>query len=335
MRRDRIARARSGPLRRGPATWREQTFTASAPWSPEGFDDYRSRFPATPSLPVLADDTPTFIAAWHELADPFVRRAALYSDPHRTRTTVVFIRGYLGHYMRGNLVPARDAIAKSGYATFIAKNAAGGNVADNVTRLAAELDVRVPRYHRLIFCGHSKGGLEALTLVDQRPDLAARTRAVILSQTPRGPSHVLESVLTGRHRDSLSLRRSLAELTQRIGLKAIVATPGGLELTRDRLPRVVGPLLARAPRPFPVIQTASWSSRPTTWLDSFHERLGEIRPGVAHDGQFYLEDLLWPDLPHILLPHLDHAQPVMDGFGFDSARYWSTLLVLLSTLTPR
>ncbi len=299
----------------------------SAPWSPEGFDDYRSRFPATPSLPVLSDATPAFIAAWHALADPLVRRAALYSDPHRTRTTVVFIRGYLGHYMRGNLVPARDAIDRSGYATFIAKNAAGGTVADNVTRLEAELDARVPSYHRLIFCGHSKGGLEALTLVDKRPDLAARTRAVILSQTPRGPSHVLESVLTRRHRNTLTPRRTMAELTQRLGITAIAARPGGLELTRDHLPRVVEPLMARGLlRAFPVIQTASWSSRPTTWLDSFHERLGEIRPGVAHDGQFYLEDLLWPGLPHILLPHLDHAQPVMDGFGFDSARYWSTLL---------
>lgn len=64
------------------------------------------------------------------------------------------------------------------------------------------------------------------------------------------------------------------------------------------------------------------------WLDSFHERLGEIRPGVAHDGQFYLDDLVWPGLPHVLLPHLDHAQPVMDGFGFDSRRYWLALVLL-------
>lgn len=305
-------------------------------WSPQGFGDYRARFPATPSLPPTSDVTPAFIASWNALVDPLDRRAALYSDPRRTSTTVVFIRGYLGHYMRGNLVPARDAIADAGYATFIAKNAAGGTVAHNVTRLEAELESHVPTYHRLIFCGHSKGGLEALALVDKRPDLAARTGAVILSQTPRGPSQVLESVFTGRHRDTLKPRRALAELTQRLGLTAIGATPGGLELTRDHLPRVVEPLLIpQASRPFPVIQTASWSSRPTTWLDSFHERLGEIRPGVAHDGQFYLEDLLWPGLPHILLPHLDHAQPVMDGFGFDSARYWSTLVALSRTLIPR
>ena len=83
-----------------------------------------------------------------------------------------------------------------------------------------------------------------------------------------------------------------------------------------------------AHRDYPVWQTASWSSQPTTWLDSFHERLGEIRPGCAHDGQFFLEDLIWPGLPHVLLSHVDHAQPAMGGFGFDHVRYWKVVLTL-------
>lgn len=298
---------------------------ALPPWDPAGFDTYRERFPATPALTLPPDHTPAFIDAWHTLADPHERRAALYSIPARERTTVVFIRGYLGHYMPENFVATRDAIRRAGFHAFIAKNSAGGPVAENASRLAVELARRVPPEHALIFCGHSRGGLEALTLLSRHPHLIARTRAVLLSQTPRGPSYVLESVLSGRHADSLTARRRLAELTQRVGLHLVRAHPGGLELHREALAALVSSLSPQR-LGVPVLQTASWSSRPTTWLDSFHERLGEIRPGVAHDGQFYLEDLLWPELPHILLPHLDHAQPVMDGFGFDSARYWSTLI---------
>lgn len=249
-----------------------------------------------------------------------------------TPYTVVLIRGYLGNYMRGNLVSATRALCAAGLDAFIAKTRAGGTIADNARRIAPQIAARLaasdriagpPR--RLVFAGHSKGGLEALQVLADAPELAARTDAVILSQTPRGPSPVLESVLCGLHADSLAGRRRRAEWTQGLGLRLLAARPGGLELTGERLAPIIARLDA-APRPFRLLQTASWSSRPTTWLDSFHERLGEIRPGVAHDGQFYVEDLLWPGLEHVLLPHLDHAQPVMDGFGFDSARYWVTMM---------
>ena len=155
--------------------------------------------------------------------------------------------------------------------------------------------------------------------------LGARVVGVILSQTPRGPSGVLESLLLQAHEGSLSGRRRwLEEWTQRIGLHAIGAAGGGRELTAS----TIGAVIAGLPTPqVPVWQTASWSSQPTTWLDSFHERLGEVRPGCAHDGQFFLEDLLWPGIPHVLLAHVDHAQPVMGGFGFDEVRYWKAVLV--------
>jgi len=30
----------------------------------------------------------------------------------------------------------------------------------------------------------------------------------------------------------------------------------------------------------------------------------------------------------VLLAHVDHAQPVMGGFGFDEVRYWKVLIAL-------
>jgi len=300
---------------------------ADVTWRPEGFATYRERFPATPAL-TLPDMGPTaaFIERWHALAsDPIAELRALIARKE-VDYTVVLVRGYLGNCMRGNLVSVCRALRLAGIDAFIAKTRAGATVTDNARILAPQVAAWIAGGgRRLVFAGHSKGGLEALQVLADRPELAARTDAVILSQTPRGPSPVLESVLLGMHAESLSGQRRRAEWMQRLGLRLLSARSGGLELTGQRLL----PLLARldaAARPFRVVQTASWSSLPTTWLDSFHERLGEIRPGVAHDGQFYLEDLLWPGLEHVLLPHLDHAQPVMDGFGFDPARYWVTML---------
>lgn len=272
--------------------------------------------------------TGRFIAAWEALADREARRAALGS---RREALVVLVRGYLGRYMPGNFVSAWRALRRAGIDARIAPTRPGGTVADNVARLGRAVDAwsaSGPRGRPIVFAGHSKGGLEALALTSARPDLAARTRGLILSQSPHGGSRVLESVLLGWHAGSLGPRRRLAEATQRWGLWVLGAARAGRELTAQGLPAVLDPVdRALAALPFPIVQTASWSSRPTTWLDSFHERLGEIAPGVAHDGQFLLADLLWPaPVAHVLLPHLDHAQPVMDGFGFDSARYWETLL---------
>ena len=315
------------------ARWRSAISSSAAsapdPWRPEGFEAYLERFPATPPL-TLPDLSPTraFIALWHALGpDPIAAVRARAPDG----LTVVLVRGYLGRYMPGNFASVLRALRAAELDAFVAAGQTGGTVADNARSLARQLARRVAASRTLVFAGHSKGGLEALRLLADRPDLAARTRAVILSQTPRGPSRVLESVLLSGHAGTLTRRRRLAELAQRAGLTLLGARPGGLELTRARLDQVLAPI-DRAPRPFALVQTASWSSRPTTWLDSFHERLGEIHPGWAHDGQFYLQDLLWPGVDHVLLPHLDHAQPVMDGFGFDAARYWLTMLA--SVLSP-
>jgi len=65
------------------------------------------------------------------------------------------------------------------------------------------------------------------------------------------------------------------------------------------------------------------------WVDSFHARLAQLRPGCAHDGQFFIEDQLWRGAEHVLLPEIDHAQAVMSNDGFDAPRLWLTLLAML------
>lgn len=288
-------------------------------WSPGDFEEYRARWPATPAF-ARPDPVPTeaFALAWRwpdEVLDRRVREAG-------AGVRVLLVRGYLGNWMPGNLVAPTEGLRAAGVDARLLRNAAGATVQANVERLAAQLeDDGVP----LLLCGHSKGGLECLALADRLGD---RVVGVILSQTPRGPSGVLESLLLREHQQTLSgPKRRAEEWLQRLGLHAIGAAEGGRQLTREGLAALIAAL--DRPRPFPVWQTASWSDQPTTWLDSFHGRLGEIRPGCAHDGQFFLEDLIWPGLPHVLLPRVDHAQPVMGGFGFDPVRYWKVLVTLV------
>ncbi|MDP2310005.1 MAG: hypothetical protein Q8P18_28565 [Pseudomonadota bacterium] len=287
------------------------------------FRDYARLYPDTPPLPPLSDDLfAAFADAWAWPAAEL--DASVIAATRGVR--VAFVRGFLGNWMPGNLVAPVRALQALGVDASIARTDSGAPVATNVDLLARGLSVG--QGTPLLLCGHSKGGLECLRLADARPDVAARVVGVLMSQTPRGSSAVLESLILRRHQDSLPRpHRRAAEAVQRAGLSLIGANPGGNELTESPLAALIAALDA-TPRAYPVWQTASWSSRPTAWLDAFHERLGEIRPGCAHDGQFYLEDLVWPGLPHLLLPHLDHAQPAMGGFGFDHVRYWKVLITL-------
>jgi pimeloyl-ACP methyl ester carboxylesterase len=296
-------------------------------WSPEGFHAYQARFPRTPALVPLPAATSSlrFVEWWSRGPDPASLAARLRD------TAVVFVRGFLGNYMPGNLLAPCRALRSMGLEAILFRSSASAMAAENAAALGRRVD-RL-RSSRLVFCGHSRGGVEALLLLQSRPDLAARCGGVLLSQTSRGPSRVLESILLGQHRESLAgWRRRAAEALQRAALRLCSADRGGREFAAGPQAALVASLDG-APRAFPVLQTASWSTRPTAWLDSFHQRLGEIAPGCAHDGQFYLPDLIWPEIPHVLLPEVDHAQPAMGGFGFDHVRYWLVMLTLLTEVS--
>lgn len=298
----------------------------SKQWSPEGFERYLQDYPNTPELNLPQDKnyTQNFIDTWN--CDQNEINTLLGN--HAPHTTVVFVRGFLGGYMPGNLKKPCEALKLFGFDSFVAKNLSGGTVAENVLRISQELKSRTNRQN-IVFCGHSRGGLECLMLLAQDEEIESQCKGVLLSQTPHGPSFVMESILHGLHRNSsYSMKRRAAEKMQYMGLLFMRATRGGDELTSRIWPSLVRQVEEKK-WTFPIFQTASWSIQPTAWLDSFHERLCEIFPGRAHDGQFFLDDLIWPELNHILLPHVDHAQPVVGGFEFDNKRYWLSKLAMV------
>ncbi len=293
-------------------------------WSPQDFAGFAARYPATPAFAVDdAEPGLRFEEAWLEWS-PEELDDRLYSGARGI--CLAFVRGYLGAWMPQNMVAPVQALRALELDARLLDNTATATVDGNADRIAAQL---AGRDTPVVLCGHSKGGLECLRAADRHIALEDRLVGMLLCQAPRGPSVVLESVLQRQHQDSLTLpARRWTETAQRLALTLTGARTGGAELTGDRLQPLVAQLDDRQ-RPYRVWQTASWSDTPTRWLESFHQRLDQVRPGCAHDGQFYLQDLVWPDLPHVLLARVDHVQPAMGGGGFDHVRYWKIMLALL------
>lgn len=298
------------------------TMNAATAWTPHGFADYGRFYPATPGIACGArgDATVPFIAAWDAWDVPQERGPRIDAA-----VTFVFVRGLFGRWIPGHFAAPLRALREAGAHAFVARSRAAGTVAINARLLAADIRQRAPGTGQLIFLCHSKGGLDLLHSLRQAPDLQHRAAAVVLCQSPRDGCAVLESVLLREHRDSLrASSQRFSEAAARIALIASGSRPGCLELTGttlaahiDDLDRVAGSL--------PTLAVASWSVEPSAWLDSQHARLGAIRPNCAHDGLFFLEDLVWPTTRAVLLPRIDHSQPCVGGLNFPHGRFWHAL----------
>ena len=237
-----------------------------------------------------------------------------------------FVPGLFARALPRIFAEARNSLHAEGLSNHLL--AAGlADSADRAVRRIQALAARRPQA-RWIWLTHSKGGLHALTALAEDAHLRARTAGVVLVQCPAGSSKVLDSVLIGRHRETASRLTRVKERLQSGLLRTVGARTGCLEITESGLAALTRRATARL-FDFPVLSVATWSVRPTSWLDSYHRRLSEIAPEVAHDGQFLLPDQLWPRYEQIFLPELDHAQPVLGGFGFDPGRFWLTLAELV------
>jgi len=289
-------------------------------WSPHGFSAYRALYPATPQLEgrVRSDATGEFIVAWDQ-DDGLCPPADI---------SCIFVRGLFGEWIPGHFTGPLRALERASVQAIIARSRASGTIAANAALIQRDIEQRIPAANRLAFLCHSKGGLDALALLARSAALRERTAAVVLCQTPRGGCAVLESVLLGRYAESIGgARRRVQEALARAAIAACGARPACAELTSGHIEPTVSRIDAAA-LPLPVVSVASWSGTPTAWLDSQHGRLQTIRPGCAHDGLFFVEQLLWPAAEQVLLPQLDHSQPTVGGAGFDHTRFWRALVTL-------
>jgi hypothetical protein len=305
-----------------------KTMSRDNRWTPLGFSHYRDYYPSTPAIESLihVDATAEFIDDWNQLESSLGTSITRHAANHST--SLVIVMGIFGTWIPRNMAVPLRVLRSAGIPTIIARASAHGTIDANATLIGRDIEDRIPPDHRLILFCHSKGGLDALEMLQRFPSLRRRTASLVLCQTPRAGCAVLESILLGHYHNSLdSVSRRVQEKAARFAIALCGARAGSLDLTDNRTAEWIARIDAMR-FAMPILAVASWSATPTAWLDSQHARLVSIRPGCAHDGLFFLDDLIWPTAEQILLPHIDHSQPGVGGAGFDHGRFWLTLAKL-------
>ena len=258
----------------------------------------------------------------------------MVNTPDSGKTLFVMVRGIFGNIMPGNFMPVLKSFRARGVPAIRPRSYAAGTVAASAARLLEEVRPHLGVSDQIVWLCQSRGGLDALWALSQYAELRERTAGVVLVQTPSAASEVMHSVLTDCHAQSIaSWRTRLSEKFQKTVFTLPAFREGCRDLTSPRIDECVATLQAFE-FAFPVLSVATWSIEPTSWVDSYHKRLSEIRPGCAHDGQFYLQDQLWRCADQLVLGRIDHAQTVMGGKGFDLVRFWATLATMVLTRSP-
>lgn len=296
------------------------TLNSVNPWQPTGFAEYRQRFPSSPHLEPLARASATaeFVATWNDL--PAI-------SPPVPETCFVFVRGLFGSWIPRHFAHPLQMLQRAGLRAIIANTRAAGTIEENARAVERDVLERVAENERIVFLCHSKGGLDTLAALATSAPMRARTGAVVLCQTPRESCAVLEAVLLGAYSDVASYGDRVKERLAGVALDVCAARSGCLDITSPRIEEWVRRIDGCEPT-LPMVSVASWSSHPTSWLESQHARLATVRSGCAHDGLFFTEQLIWPVGEQVLLPRLDHSQPGVGGAGFDHGRFWLALAQL-------
>lgn len=291
--------------------------TQTKTWTPEGFAQWQRYFPATAFVPPPAhlDWTERFIESWQA---PDLRLPK--------NTLVVLVGGLYSEFLPRCFHACSQALGQQGYAVLRMPVRSSRGVIAQGRHIAQALRARLEPGQRFVVLAHSKGGLDTLAALRQAPALLDACDGLALVQPPVGPSAIADQLLGARPKVPHSGQRFDGLLRALVGCRWLAA--GTRDISRQRDPQVAA-LLDDWPQALHGLHVVSWSAQQRSRLDAHHERLNTLRPGHAHDGQFYLQDQLLPGLPQICLPHLDHGQPLLGGAGFVRVRFWLTLLEVL------
>ncbi len=291
-------------------------------WTPEGFDDWQSFFPATGFVrpPAPLDLTDRFISCWHQ---PEARLPK--------STLIVLIAGPYSEFMPRCFHGVPRALKSSGHEVLRVPVRSSRGVMAQGSHISKVLTTHLRQGQRFVVLAHSKGGLDALAALAQSNELQKACDGIALVQPPAGASTLVDELLDrtpGIGRTGLPAPHYRLDRLRR----TLVNTRWLAGATRDissRRDRKITQLLDELPGNLNAVHVVSWSASGHSFLDTHHTRLDRLRPRHAHDGQFYIERLCLPNVPQICLPHLDHGQPVLGGGGFDQVRFWMTLLDVL------
>lgn len=289
------------------------------PWSPLGFDNWREYYPATQFClkPDKLDLGQQFAQCWEKPVPAWPRS-----------TVIVLIAGLYSEWLHRCHQDGYDALKRQGYPVLRLQVRSSNGVMAQGELLAIQLNAVLAPGQRFVVLAHSKGGLDALATLQNHATLRHLCDGVALVQAPIGPSIIVDQILARNKHAAHNPNRRRADHLRRLMLRLPPVAAGTRDISSQRDPRVAAMLDALPPE-LHCIHVVSWSSRPSSRFDSHHARLNMSRPGYAHDGQFYLEHQALEEIPQLGLPHLDHAQPVLAGLGFDAGRFWLALAALL------
>jgi len=303
--------------------------SSAKPWSPQGFERYLEHYPATlwSVPPAQLDRTRAFLALWWA-----AERRVLPTD-----VAVVLTPGLFAEWLPTCFRAARRAFEADGHRVLQTPVRTSRGIRAQAGMLSERILAWLNPGERFVWCTHSRGGLDAFWALAHGSELARRCAAVVAVQPPVGPSWIADRWRgTGSAHGSRAAGdraapggttpdRTIGDRCMGLLLRRRLFRDGVRDICTDR-DRAVADWLAKFSPPVPALHAVSWSLTPTSWLDSYHARLRALRPGHAHDGQFYLCDQRLPATPVVTLPALDHAQPVLGGLGLDTARLWRTLV---------
>ena len=230
---------------------------------------------------------------------------------------IVLVRGLFGAWLPRHFATPLCALRTAGWAAWIAPSSGTGNFTVNAALLADFLTQGSLAQRSLILLCHSKGGLDALTMLASHPKIGGRIAALVFCQTPRGGCPLLEDCF---YSDPAQIK------DQCLGamLTVVRARSACVELTGSVMQACL-PQLESALPSAPLLSLASWSSTPRFGIESQHSRMAKHAPNKLHDGLFFVEDQLWHQGEQILLSEVDHSQPALGGHGFRHDWLWTTL----------
>ncbi|MCL6305395.1 hypothetical protein GE543_00870 [Pseudomonas sp. SZ57] len=292
-------------------------------WTPDGFEEWQRHFPATAFVrnPAELDWTDLFLQRW---------QVPLPSLPKNT--LVVLVAGLYSEFiLYCNRAGARSLTSAGHDVLRMPVRSSRGVIAQG-RHIATLLGSRLKPGQRFVVLAHSKGGLDTLAALSQNKDLLDACDGIALVQPPAGPSPIIDELLG--HGAASAGRGYRMDRFRQAMINSAPLAAGTRDISSNRDPQVAK-MLSALPATLHCLHVVSWSAARRSHFDTHHQRLNALRPGHAHDGQFYMEHLALPGVPQICLPDLDHGQPILGGTGFDPTRFWRTLLdVLHQTRTP-
>ncbi|WP_212800524.1 hypothetical protein [Pseudomonas sp. St316] len=292
------------------------------PWTPEGFDDWSLHFPTTQWQRPAAhlDWTKPFISCWHDPMPSLPRH-----------TAVVLVGGLFSEWLPRCFQDCAKTLRRMGYPVLRMPVSSSRGVMAQGRHIGKVLTAELKQGQRFVMLAHSKGGLDALAALSQNSALSQACDGVALVQPPVGPSTVIDEVLNCSTRPPA--RHYPLDRVRRVLAKTHWVADGTRDISSLRDPQITH-MLNHLPADLHCAHVVSWACTPSSRFDTHHARLNTLRPGWAHDGQFYLDHQRLEGMPQICLPQLDHGQPVLGGGGFDATRFWLTLLNTLHETKP-